>query len=116
MKTKNEATKKYLLNDRAPSLVREVLSDLLIRRWFLTLLVLMAVTSAMLQAKTSHEVRRAVAESQKLREERQKKEINWQALRLEMTSLSEANRILSLAKKELDMIEVNTKSEKIITL
>jgi len=32
-----------------------------------------------------------------------------------MTSLSEANRISSLAKKQLNMKEVNSKNEKIIT-
>lgn len=99
-----------------PSLLKEILFDLLVNNWLLSLLVIITVLSAMLQAKTSHEVRRAFSDFQQLREERQKQDINLQTHRLEMTSLSEANRILSLAKKELDMIKVNEKNERIITL
>lgn len=102
--------------EELPSLVKEIVSDLLIKNWLLSLLIVIAVLSAMFQVKTSHEVRSAFAEFQQLREERQQQDINLQTHRLEMTSLSETNRILSLAKKKLDMIKVNDKNEKIITL
>jgi len=113
---KNNATKSRPPNEKKPSLIKEILNDLLVRRWYVTLLATLVVISAMLQAKTSHEVRKSVALSQKLREQRQQKEIDWQSLRIEMSSLSETNRISSLAKKELDMQEVTSKNEKIITL
>ena len=109
-------SKKSTQKNINPSLVREIIVDLGIRHWFLTLLVLILVISAMMQARTAHDTRLAIAESQKLREERQQEEINWQALRLELTSLTEANRIASKAKKELKMNKVNSKNEKIITL
>lgn len=101
---------------KAPSLVKEIVSDVFIKHWYITLLAILTITSAMILAKTSHESRRAIALSQILREERQQNEIEFQGLRLEITSLSEANRISSLAKKELKMIDVNTNNEKIITL
>lgn len=116
MKRKEARANKVSQKNKPPSLVKEILVDILVRHWFLTTLSLVAIASAMLLAKTSHEVRRATAESQELREARQQQEINWQALRLEMTSLSEANRISSKAKKELDMIKVTISNEKVITL
>ena len=109
-------SKKSTQKNIIPSLVREIIVDLGIRHWFLTLLVLTVVLSAMMQARTAHDTRLAIAESQKLREERQQEEINWQALRLELTSLTEANRIASKAQKELKMNKVDSKNEKIITL
>ena len=108
--------KAKLANSNSPSLLKEIAGDLFVRHWFVSLLVIIAVVSAMHLASTSHDVRRAVAESQQHREQRQQQEIKWQTLRLEMSSLSEADRISRLARKQLKMIEVNTKNEKIITL
>ena len=108
--------KKKIDSDKVPSLLKEIANDLLVKHWFVSLLVVIAVASSMHLANTSHDVRRAVANSQQLREERQKLEIEWQTLRLEMTSLSEADRISRLAKKQLKMIEVTVENEKIITL
>jgi len=99
-----------------PSLVKEILLDVFYKHWVMSCLVLLLILSAMLQAKTSHDVRRAVANWQSLRELNQQQQIVWQELRLEMTSLSEADRISRLARKKLDMIEVTTENEKIISL
>jgi cell division protein FtsL len=99
-----------------PSLIKVLFVDVFAKHWLVALLSTLVVFSAMYQAKTSHDTRRAVAESQKLRETQQKLEIDGQSLRLEITSLTEADRISSLAKKQLDMIEVTTNNEKIITL
>jgi cell division protein FtsL len=115
-KKKKTIKKQISLKAEKPSLVKELFKDVLIEHWLVALLATLVVFSAMYQAKTSHDTRRAVAESQKLREQQQQLEIDAQSLRLEITSLSEANRISSLAKKQLDMIEVTTKNEKIITL
>lgn len=115
-KTKKNIQKKLALKDKQPSLIRELSKDIFSRFWLITLLAISVVFSAMFQAKTSHEARKSVAESQKLREQRQQQEIEMQSLRLELTSLTEANRISSLAKKQLNMIGTNTKNEKIITL
>ena len=108
--------KKLPLKNTHPSLLGALFSDVFRTYWLVSLLGIITVLSAMFQAKTTHDARKAVAESQKLREQRQQYEIELQALRLELTSLTEANRISSLAKKNLDMIEVSTKNEKIITL
>jgi cell division protein FtsL len=113
---KMKKQKKLALKNAQPSLLGEMFNDVFKTFWLVSLLGVLAVLSAMFQAKTTHDARKAVAESQKLREQRQQYEIELQALRIELTSLTEANRISSLAKKELDMIEVNTSNEKIITL
>lgn len=104
------------LSGRTPSLVRELFCDVFVKHWTVSLLALLVVGSSMLLASTSHNVRRAVTESQALREQRQQQEIEWQVLRLEMTSLSEADRISRLAKEQLRMTDVTTRNEKIITL
>ncbi len=114
--TKGKKKSRKTTTNKPPSLLKEITQDLLVRHWFVSLLMIVAVVSAMKLANTSHDVRRAVAESQQLREKRQQQEIEWQTLRLEMTSLTEADRISRLAKKQLEMIEVSTKNEKIITL
>ncbi len=113
---KNKRQKQIKLKQAQPSLLMGVFNDVFRNYWLVSILGVLAVLSAMFQAKTTHDARKAVAESQKLREQRQQYEIELQALRLELTSLTEANRISSLAKKQLDMIEVNTNNEKIITL
>ena len=109
--TKNSRQKNIV-----PSLAREIIFDLVVKHWFVMGLVVIAIMSAMFQAKTTHDTRIAIAESQKLREERQNLEIKWQALRLELTSLTEANRVESEAKNKLKMIKVNSDNEKIISL
>jgi cell division protein FtsL len=116
MRAKKNTNNNKNNKEKLPSLVKEILSDLLIKNWLISLLVVIVILSAMFKAKTSHEVRRAFADYQQLREERQQQDINLQKHRLEVTSLSEANRILSLAKKELGMIKVNDKNERVITL
>jgi len=103
------------LHEQAPSLVKALFRDVF-DHWIMSLLAILAVGSSMLLANTSHDVRRAVAEFQALREEQQQQEIEWQVLRLEMTSLSETDRISRLAKNRLKMINVTTRDEKIITL
>jgi len=115
-KTKDKKKPRKKIANKPPSLLKEITADLLVRHWLVSLLAIATVISAMKLANTSHDVRRAVAESQQLREQRQQQEIEWQTLRLEMTSLTEADRISRLAKEQLEMIEVSTKNEKIITL
>ena len=114
--TKDKKKQRKKVTNKSPSLLKEMAGDILVRHWFVSLLAIAAVVSAMNLANTSHDIRRAVAESQQLRELRQRQEIEWQTLRLEMSSLTEADRISRLAKKEQKMIEVNTENEKIITL
>ncbi len=116
VKGSKHKAKKNKVADKKPSLVREILVDLLLTHWFLSSLVVLFIASAMLQARTSHETRKAVAKWQSLREQSQQQQIKWQALRLEMTSLTEADRISRLARKQLNMVEVTTENEKIISL
>ena len=115
-KGKSNKQKKLALKNKVPSLINVILKDVFSANWILSVLAVVVVVSAMFQAQTTHVARKAIAESQKLREQRQQFEIEMQSLRLEITSLTEANRISSLAKKKLDMIEVSTENEKIITL
>jgi len=108
--------RKTKVADKNPSLIKEIFSDLLMTHWLLSVLVVLFIASAMLQARTSHETRMAVAKWQNLRDESQQQQIEWQALRLEMSSLTEADRISRLARKQLNMIKVTSKNEKIISL
>lgn len=116
MSVAKDRKKKGKSADKKPSLVKEIFSDILVTHWFLSSLVILFIASAMLQAKISHENRISVAKWQSLREESQQQQIEWQALRLEMSSLTEADRISRLARKQLDMIEVTNVNEKIISL
>ena len=113
-KAKRKKSKNTMEN--APSLLKEILKDIFIAHWFVSSLILIMVVSAMTLARTSHQKRTAVAEWQTLREENQKLQIEWQSLRLEMSSLTESDRISRMARKQLDMIKVNTENEKIISL
>ncbi len=99
-----------------PSLSVEILKDVLLKQGLVSGLLLITIISAMIQAQTSNQVRRAVAQSQSIREQIQKQQIQSQTLRLELTSLSEADRVSSLASKRLGMVEVTNDNEKIISL
>lgn len=99
-----------------PSLLKEIVLDLFVRHWLVNALAVLFVLSAMMLAMTSHQARKLTANWQELREEQQDQQIVWESLRLEITTLTEADRIKNLAKKDLNMVEVTTKNEKVITL
>ncbi len=99
-----------------PSLLALIFVEIFYKNWLLTLLVIIAVISSMQKARTSHNARRAIAKLQLLKEESQQLQIEWQSLNLEMTAVSESNRVTQLATKELEMITVNSNNEKIISL
>lgn len=103
-------------SQQPPSLLGVLFSDILISHWIVTLLALLFVCSSMFQAITSHNTRRLTANWQEMREQYQDYQLSSDALRLELTALSEADRISNLARKELGMIEVTTKNEKVIAL
>ncbi|TQV75275.1 cell division protein FtsL [Aliikangiella marina] len=111
---KNNKQKKSV--EQPPSLLMAIVNDLLIRHWLVSGLALLLVISSMQLAKTSHQARKLTAEFQKLRKTEQDQQVAFESLRLELTTLSEADRISSLAKKELGMVEVTTKNEKVISL
>ena len=100
----------------APSLLKVLLVELLLRHWLVSLLAVSLVLSSMWLANTSHANRKLTAQWDSLRQAQQNEQIAWESLRLELTALSEADRISNLAKKQLGMIEVTTKNEKVITL
>ena len=110
---KQKQTKKV---EQAPSLLKVLVLDLFVRHWLVSALSVLFVISSMYLAKTSHTTRKLTAEWQKLRQQQQDQQVAWEALRLELTTLSEADRISNLAKKQLGMVEVTTKNEKVITL
>jgi len=101
---------------QAPSLLKVLVLDLIVRHWLVTALAVLFVISSMHLASTSHTARKLTAEWQKLRDSQQEQQVAHESLRLELTTLSEADRISNLAKKQLGMVEVTTKNEKVITL
>lgn len=103
-------------SSKTPSLLKQLLSDIFVSHWLVTTLALVFIASSMLLAKNAHESRRLTAEWQKLRQENHQQQQSMASYRLELTSLSEADRISRLAKKQLGMVEVSSKSEKVVTL
>ena len=99
-----------------PSLLSLIFKEVFYKNWLLTILVIVVVFSSMQKARTSHNARRAIAKLQLLKEENQQLQIEWQSLNLEMTAISESNRVTQLATKELGMVTVNSSNEKIISL
>ncbi len=99
-----------------PSLLKAVVLDLFVRHWLVSALAVIFISSSMALAHTSHKSRRLTAEWQQLRQHYQVKQIEWESLRLELTTLSEPDRINNIARKELGMVEVTTKNERVISL
>ncbi|TQV89829.1 cell division protein FtsL [Aliikangiella coralliicola] len=108
--------KQKKVTKKAPALLVVLLSDIFVRHWVVTALALLFVSSSMMIAHTSHSARRLTAEWQELRQQHRTEQVNWESLRLELTTLSEPDRISSQAKKQLGMVEVTTKNEKVISL
>lgn len=104
------------ITNQAPSLLKVILLDIFVRHWIVSTLAFLFIYSAITLVKTSHDKRNLMAEWQSLRQQDQEQQMVWESLRLEITSLSEANRISNLAKKQLNMIEVSTRNEKVISL
>ncbi len=102
--------------NQPPSLLKAIGGDLLVRHWFVSVLAVLFVSSSMMRAHTSHKVRRLTAEWQSLRHAHHQQQIAWEASRLELTTISEADRISNLARKQLGMIEVTTKNEVVLSL
>jgi cell division protein FtsL len=111
---KNESREKKAKN--TISLLSSIFIEVFIKNWLLVLLIMVTVISSMQKARTSHNSRRAIAKLELLKEESQQLQIEWQSLKLEMTAVSENNRITQLAMKELGMVTVNSSNEKIISL
>ncbi len=103
-------------SNSAPSLLKVLLLDIFVYHWMVTALALLFVCSAMLLAHTTHESRRLTAQLESLRQLNQTEQVTLGSLRLEITSLSEANRISNLAKSQLGMISVDIHNEKVISL
>ena len=104
------------INQPAPSLLKALVLDIFVRHWGVTTLALLLMVSAMMSAHTSHSSRRFTAELQAQKKQQEVLQIQWEALRLELTTLTEPNRLSSEAIKQLGMKEVTTKNEKVITL
>ncbi len=103
-------------SNNAPSLLKVLLLDIFVSHWMVTALALLFVFSAMTLAHTSHDSRRLLSKWQKIRQVHQSEQVVWESLRLELTSLSEADRISNLAKSQLGMVEVKAHNEKVISL
>jgi len=101
--------------EKAPVLLSLLLRDVFVRYWPVTLLAVFTVFSAILLARTAHDSRRLTAQWEQLRQQQQQQQIAWESLRLEVTTLSEPDRIASLAKKQLGMVEVSRANEKVVS-
>jgi len=101
--------------EKVPALLSLLLRDVFVRYWPVTLLAVFTVFSAILLARTAHDTRRLTAQWEQLRQQQQQQQIAWESLRLEITTLSEPDRIANLAKKQLGMIEVSRANEKVIS-
>jgi len=104
------------ITDKAPSLLKALLLDIFVRHWTVTVLALIFIGSSMVLVHTSHNTRRLTIAWQGSLQAYQLQQVTWESLRLELSSLREANRISSLAKKQLGMVEVSTTNEKVISL
>lgn len=111
---KNKSREKQ--SEYIPSLLSSIFIEVFIKNWLLVLLVIVTVISSMQKARASHNSRRAIAKLELLKEESQQLQIEWQSLNLEMTAVSENNRVTELATQELGMVTVNSSNEKIISL
>ena len=100
----------------APVLIKVLAVDFFVRYWMVTALAFLLVFSAMMLSQTNHQSRRYTAEFQAEKKRQRDLQIQWDSLRLELTTLTEADRISSEAKKRLDMEEVTIKNEKVISL
>lgn len=112
MAKNREKTKKKA----APSILKALLDDLFVKHWLVSSLALIFLMSATLLVYKKHDLRRSTADWQSLVKEQQRQQTKWDALHLELSSLSEADRISNIAKKKLDMQEVNASNEQVISL
>lgn len=99
-----------------PSLLKAVLQDFFVTHWLLTLFGFVFLISAMMLAYKTHDVRSLTASWESLVKEQQQQQAKWDALHLELSSLSESDRISNLAKKKLGMKRVNSTNEQVISL
>jgi cell division protein FtsL len=104
------------ISNNAPSLLKVLLLDIFVNHWIVTTLAGLFVASAMLLAHTTHDSRKLTAQLQALRQLNETEQLTTGSLRLEISSLSEANRISSLAKSQLGMVNVDIRNEKVISL
>jgi cell division protein FtsL len=112
----NKNNQKSQSTQQPPSLLKAVFVDLFVRHWLVTLIALLMVVSGMSLALTSHKMRRSTADLEQLKSEYQESQVEWESLRLELTALTEPDRVSHIARKELGMVEVTTKNEKVISL
>lgn len=96
--------------------MKALLLDVLVQNWLASLLLLVVVASSIQLAFTTHQARSLTARLQKLVQLQADEQILWESYRLERTSLREPDRISKLAKKQLGMVEVGSKNEKVIAL
>lgn len=110
-KSKNKSSKAP-----APVLIKVLALDIFVRHWYVTALALLLVFSAVMLTQTSHQSRRYTADLQSEKKKQRELQIQWESLRLELTTLTEPDHISSEAKKRLNMEEVTIKNEKVISL
>ncbi len=110
----NKKTKKK--STKPPSLIKALLVDIFVSYWMVTALGCVFVCSSMMLAYAGHDNRRLTTEWQKLRQSHQDVQAEWKSLRLEQSALRESDRISDLARKQLNMLDVNSKNEKVISL
>ena len=86
----------------------------LMRNKLVSLLVLICVISAMAVAYNSHQYRQALMAQERILDEQNELELQWQKLSLEQSGLEEHSNVEMLARKKLGMRHLDGESERVI--
>ena len=91
------------------------LTATVLRRFGVILLGILVVISGVVIAHQTHQMRQATIVLKQLEDEQTALELQWQKLSLEQSALSEHSRVESLAEKRLQMKQLDSRNEVLIT-
>ncbi|MCW9029654.1 MAG: cell division protein FtsL [Kangiella sp.] len=86
-----------------------------LRRFGMIFLGLLVVISGVVIAHQTHQMRQATIALKQLEDEQTALELQWQKLSLEQSSLSEHSRVETLAEQRLQMKQLDSRNEVLIT-
>ncbi|MCW8855906.1 MAG: cell division protein FtsL [Kangiella sp.] len=86
-----------------------------LRRFGMIFLGLLVVISGVVIAHQTHQMRQATIALKQLEDEQTALELQWQKLSLEQSSLSEHSRVEALAEQRLQMKQLDSRNEVLIT-
>ncbi|MBD3652723.1 cell division protein FtsL [Kangiella sp.] len=86
-----------------------------LRRFGVIFLGVLVVVSGVVIAHQTHQMRQATIALKQLEDEQTALDLQWQKLSLEQSALSEHSRVESLAEKRLQMKQLDSRDEVLIT-